>query len=142
MSTGIAEPADGRLRAALTAALRARGSAAPLRRCRTGGRWDLLLCASAASLPPGSEARLLIVSADCAGAAARRCRAGTVMTCGLDPRCTLTPSALLDDGLAALRRELPLPDGRLLLPCETALWPAGPAAHRLLMTAALLVLGA
>ena len=98
--------------------------------------------AELSALPTGTAARILATDDACAAESAAHCAAEAVVTCGLDARCTLTPSSLLPGGeMAALQREMTTLSGAQRLPQELSLPPAGSAAHRLLLAAALLALG-
>ena len=122
---------SARLLHEVRALLRARGIRACAVPCAAGKRYDVVL--SDGRMPDGVRAGLL-AAAEGAGL----CEAEVVCTCGLDGRCTLTPASLLGD-LAALRRELPVPGGRLVLPQELRMPSASVPAHRLLLAALLLV---
>lgn len=97
-----------------------RGRALPARLGREGEGWELLLCRD------GSIRGL-----------------GQLVTCGSDPRCTLTVSSLLQEGgMAALQREIRTAAGEICLPRELSLAGLpGPLRQRLAEGAILLLLG-
>lgn len=144
ISIAVAEGNSRALYDALSDALHRRGASAELVSCCAGDsiRCDLLLCLRADLLPAQAKVQALVAAEDAAAAAALSCQAETVVTCGLDSRCTLTPSALLDGGgMATLQREIPTLCGGVCLPQEIPLDDLpGPPEQRLLLAGALLLM--
>ncbi len=97
-----------------------REQALPARLSRVGEGWELFLCRD------GSIRGL-----------------GQLVTCGSDPRCTLTVSSFLQEGgMAALQREIRTAAGEPCLPRELPLAGLpGPLRQRLAEGALLLLLG-
>lgn len=143
ISIMVAGNDNGALRAALDSVLCKRKiSAEILPHVDDDLSCDLLLCADVKALPARIKARALVAAEDAATSAAVRCGAETVVTCGLDSRCTLTPSSLLEGGgMATLQRETPTLSGGICLPQDLSLEDLdGPPEQRLMLAGALLLL--
>jgi len=88
------------------------------------------------------SASALVAAGEWAAAAARACRADTLLTYGMDGKDTITPSSLLrPGGMAALQREVLSCGGKILLPCEIDLTVfSGDLLQKMAQAAVLLLL--
>lgn len=103
------------------------------------GGADVLVSLGGAARCPA--ARVLVASGESAADAARACGADIVISVGADMRNTVTPSSVMDGGMAALQREITSLGGQRVEPREIDLSAiSGSIDEKMAVAAAMLII--